>query len=106
MKMYLSPKFAILTGFFYKYITETGLIGIGLLYAYLINIIKNLKNLSKFLHNGIDKDLLGALMWFIVFFIFLGFYNIGYMDLYIWCIIGLGIGSFYKIKKRFVNNEQ
>lgn len=106
MKIYLSPKFAILTGFFYKYITETGLIGIGLLYAYLINIIKNLKNISKFLHNGIDKDLLGALIWFIVFFIFLGFYNIGYMDLYIWCIIGLGIGSFYKIKKRFVYNEQ
>lgn len=106
MKMHFSPKFTIITGFFYKYITETGLIGIGLLYAYFINIIKNLKNLSRFLPNGLDKDLLEASMCFIVFFMFLGFYNIGYMDLYIWCLIGLGIGSFYKIKKRFVKNEQ
>lgn len=88
--------FTFNTGLFYKYIAETGLIGISFLYIFLIKLIKTLNRTSHYL-NGIEKDFCISLRYFITTFIGLSFYNIGYLDSYIWILIGVGIGLCYKV---------
>lgn len=92
-----SNSFTFNTGFFYKYVAETGLIGISLLYFFLFKIIKSLNKVHTILKKGIEKDFCYGIIWFIISFCILSFYNIGYLDLYIWIIIGFAIGFYYKI---------
>ncbi len=63
-------------GLFYRVLAETGIMGIGLLYYYFIQILICVKKKIKYSNNGIEKDFVKGIGWTILFYITLSaFYN-------------------------------
>ena len=95
-------RFSFNTGFFYKYIAETGIVGITLIYYFILNIVNKLNKVAKQLPACLEKDFCKALTCTLITFCALSFYNIGYLSLYIWIIVGISIGMYYRLTKNAI----
>lgn len=86
------------TTFFYKYLAETGITGIMFLYYFFYKIYKHLSVNIKILIPSVYKDFYLSIRNFMIVYVILTFYSYGYLNLYIWVLIGIALGLCYTKK--------
>lgn len=86
---------------FFQLLAESGIIGICLIYTFIYNLYKSLNCLKKNV-KGFEKLILQGLIFYVIIFITLSFYDSNIYLSYIWLMFGLIIGYCENVNKRII----